>query len=209
MAIHTRVSLPVFFAAAVAAVSVAVLPGSAAQQSAVSPVAVVNLSQVMEGLAERADAEAGLRAKAQAVAAEAETRQAAVRKLQEELMAITDPIQRLSKEEQVDADVIQFMAWQELMKQELDVERALAMERLYRDIMAAVADIATTDGIDLVLIHDGARGIETNPAPEAGPMATQVRQQIAQRRIAFASDRIDRTRDVIIRMNADYKDETR
>jgi len=164
---------------------------------------------VMEGLAERADAEAGLRAKAQAVAAEAETRQAAVRKLQEELMAITDPIQRLSKEEQVDADVIQFMAWQELMKQELDVERALAMERLYRDIMAAVADIATKDGIDLVLIHDGARGIETNPAPEAGPMATQVRQQIAQRRIAFASDRIDRTRDVIIRMNADYKDETR
>jgi Skp family chaperone for outer membrane proteins len=188
---------------------VSVLPGSAAQQTAVSPVAVVNLSGVMEGLAERADAEAGLRAKAQAVASEAESRQASLRTLQEELMAITDPIARLTKEEQVDADVVQFMAWQELMKQELDVERALALEKLYRDIMDAVADLATADGIDLVLVHDGTRQIETNPAPEAGPMAVQVRQQIAQRRIAFASARIDRTRDVIIRMNADYKDETR
>ncbi|MDP7030037.1 MAG: OmpH family outer membrane protein [Phycisphaerales bacterium] len=209
MAIHTRVSLPVLCTAAIMAGLVSVLPGSAAQQTAVSPVAVVNLSGVMEGLAERADAEAGLRAKAQAVASEAESRQASLRTLQEELMAITDPIARLTKEEQVDADVVQFMAWQELMKQELDVERALALEKLYRDIMDAVADLATADGIDLVLVHDGTRQIETNPAPEAGPMAVQVRQQIAQRRIAFASARIDRTRDVIIRMNADYKDETR
>jgi Skp family chaperone for outer membrane proteins len=185
------------------------MPGEAAQRGATSPVAVVNLSGVLEGLVERADAEASLRAKAGQVAAEAESRQEAVRALQIELAAITDPIERLPVEERVDGEVVQFMAWQELMKQELDVDRALQLEKLYRDIMASVADMATADGIDLVLIHDGIRPIETNPSPDAPPLAAQVRQQIAQRRIAFASERIDRTRDVIIRMNNAYQPERR
>jgi Skp family chaperone for outer membrane proteins len=202
-------SVPALCIAGIGLFAIGLMPGEAAQRGASSPVAVVNLSGVLEGLVERADAEASLRAKAGQVAAEAESRQEAVRGFQVELAAITDPIERLTVEERVDGEVVQFMAWQELMKQELDVDRALQLEKLYRDIMAAVADMATADGIDLVLIHDGIRPIETNPSPEAPPLATQVRQQIAQRRIAFASERIDRTRDVIIRMNNAYQPERR
>ncbi|MDG2053391.1 MAG: OmpH family outer membrane protein [Phycisphaerales bacterium] len=209
MASHSRMSVPALCLAGIGLFAIGLMPGEAAQRGASSPVAVVNLSGVLEGLVERADAEASLRAKAGQVAAEAESRQEAVRGFQVELAAITDPIERLTVEERVDGEVVQFMAWQELMKQELDVDRALQLEKLYRDIMAAVADMATADGIDLVLIHDGIRPIETNPSPEAPPLATQVRQQIAQRRIAFASERIDRTRDVIIRMNNAYQPERR
>lgn len=209
MASHSRMSVPALCLAGIGLLAIGLMPGEAAQRGATSPVAVVNLSGVLEGLVERADAEASLRAKAGQVAAEAESRQEAVRALQIELIAITDPIERLPVEERVDGEVVQFMAWQELMKQELDVDRALQLEKLYRDIMASVADMATADGIDLVLIHDGIRPIETNPSPDAPPLAAQVRQQIAQRRIAFASERIDRTRDVIIRMNNAYQPERR
>jgi len=167
-------------------------------------VAVVNLPGVLEGLAERADAEAELRAQTDQIAAEAQEREAEVRSLQQALAALDDPAERLVAEEQVDNAVIQLMAWQELMKREVDVERALRLEKIYRDIMNAIADMAASDGIDLVLIHDGATEIQTNPDPQAPPLETQVRQQIAQRRIAFAADRIDRTQDVIVRMNKTY-----
>ena len=41
-------------------------------------------------------------------------------------------------------------------------------------------------------------------APNNAALEQQVRQQIAMRRIAFAAPRIDRTRDIIIRMNNAY-----
>ncbi|MCP4758806.1 MAG: OmpH family outer membrane protein [Planctomycetes bacterium] len=180
------------------------LPGAVAERSTEDPVAVINLAGVLEGLAERADAEAELRAQSETITKEAQSKEAEVRALQQSLAALTDPIERLAAEEKVDNAVIQLMAWQELIKREIDVERALRLEKIYKDIMSAVADMATSDGIDLVLIHDGATDIQTNPDPQAPPLETQVRQQIAQRRIAFASERIDRTRDIIVRMNKTY-----
>jgi hypothetical protein len=74
--------------------------------------------------------------------------------------------------------------------------------------MAAVKSMADADHIDLVLVHDGVQDIQTNPDPEAPPQELQVRQQIAMRRIAFAAPRIDRTQDVIIRMNNAYNPTT-
>ena len=201
---QARVSFPSVCVLAVTGLAVSLLPGASAQRSTASPVAVVNLPGVLEGLAERADAEAELRAQTDQIAAEAQEREAEVRSLQQALAALDDPAERLVAEEQVDNAVIQLMAWQELMKREVDVERALRLEKIYRDIMNAIADMAASDGIDLVLIHDGATEIQTNPDPQAPPLETQVRQQIAQRRIAFAADRIDRTQDVIVRMNKTY-----
>ncbi|MDP7070783.1 MAG: OmpH family outer membrane protein [Phycisphaerales bacterium] len=200
----TRVSFPSVCVLAAAVLAVGLLPGAIAEQSSREPVAVVNLAGVLEGLAERADAEAELRAQTEQITAEAQTRESEVRSLQEALASLTDAGERLIAEEQVDNAVVHLMAWQELMKREIDVERALRLEKIYKDIMAAIADMAMSDGIALVLIHDGATEIQTNPDPQGPPLETQVRQQIAQRRIAFAAERIDRTRDVIVRMNKDY-----
>ena len=190
--------------AALAMLVVGLLPGATAQRSSSGPVAVVDLAGVMGGLAERADAEARLRSRGESIRVEVETRQAKLRELQEAFAAMTDPTERLAAEEHLDAEIIQFMAWNELMKQELDGERALLLEKLYIDIMAAVKTMAESDGIDLVMVHDSMSEIQTNMSPDAPPLETQVRQQISMRRIAFAAPRIDRTRDVIIRMNNAY-----
>ncbi len=201
---HSRMTFPSVCVLAGTLLAMGLLPGAVAERSTEDPVAVINLAGVLEGLAERADAEAELRAQSETITKEAQSKEAEVRALQQSLAALTDPIERLAAEEKVDNAVIQLMAWQELIKREIDVERALRLEKIYKDIMSAVADMATSDGIDLVLIHDGATDIQTNPDPQAPPLETQVRQQIAQRRIAFASERIDRTRDIIVRMNKTY-----
>ena len=201
---HSRMTFPSVCVLAGTLLAMGLLPGAVAERSTEDPVAVINLAGVLEGLAERADAEAEVRAQSETITKEAQSKEAEVRALQQSLAALTDPIERLAAEEKVDNAVIQLMAWQELIKREIDVERALRLEKIYKDIMSAVADMATSDGIDLVLIHDGATDIQTNPDPQAPPLETQVRQQIAQRRIAFASERIDRTRDIIVRMNKTY-----
>jgi hypothetical protein len=90
------------------------------------------------------------------------------------------------------------------MKQEFDGERAWLLEKLYIDIMTAVKSMADAEGIDLVLVHDGVREIQTSMDPESPPLEYQVKEQIKMRRIAFAAPRIDRTQDVIIRMNNAY-----
>lgn len=201
---RSRMSFSMVGLVAAGLLTVGLLPGAAAQRSSSGPIAVVNLSGVMGGLAERADAEAQLRARGEAIRVEVDTRQAKLRILQEEFAALTTTVERLAAEERVDAELIQFMAWNELMKQELDSERALLLEKLYVDIMAAVKHMAESDGIDLVLVHDSSGGIQTSMDPEAPPLEQQVRQQISMRRIAFAAPRIDRTRDIIIRMNNAY-----
>ena len=124
--------------------------------------------------------------------------------MEQEFQALPDPVARLAAEERLDGELIQFMAWDELMKQELDGERAWMLEKLYIDIMVAVKNMAQADGIDLVLVHDAAGELQTNMDPKAPPLEYQIRQQIAMRRIAFAAPRIDRTQDVIIRMNNAY-----
>lgn len=201
---RSRMSLSMVGLVAAGLLTVGLLPGAAAQRSGSGPVAVVNLSGVMAGLAERADAEAQLRARGESIRIEVDTRQARVRTMQEAFAALTTTEERLVAEEGVDAELIQFMAWNELMKQELDSERALLLEKLYVDIMAAVKHMAESDGIDLVFIHDASGGIQTSMDPQAPPLEQQVRQQINARRIAFAAPRIDRTRDIIIRMNNAY-----
>jgi len=205
MTIRTGVPIPSLCIAAAIVLAAAILPGAVAQRSAGGPVAVVNISQVLAGLNERADAEAKLRAKAEEIQAEGTARQETVRKLQVEYEAMTDPAARLAAEERIDPAVIQFRAWQELMRHELDIDRALMLERLYYDIMAAVADVANDAGVDLVLIHDNAGEIKKTQQQGAPPLEEQVLQQISQRRIAFAAPRIDRTRDVINQMNLKYK----
>jgi Skp family chaperone for outer membrane proteins len=201
---RSRVSFPLMALMIAGVVAVGLLPGAVAQRSSGGPVAVVNLNGVMAGLAERADAEARLRAKGESIRVEVETKQASLRALEQEFLTLTDPPTKLAAEEQLDGKLIQFMAWDELMKQELDGERAWMLEKLYIDIMVAVRSMAQADGIDLVLVDDGSGEIQTNMDPKAPPLEYQVRQQIAMRRIAFAAPRIDRTQDVIIRMNNAY-----
>ncbi len=184
--------------------AVAFLPSATAQRGAAGPVAVVDIAVVLQGLAERADAEAHIRARAEAFEPELNRLQSEVKSLEEALEATADSPERLLAEERVDAAVINLMALDYMVKREMDVERSLQLKGLYEDIMQAIADMAEADRIDLVLIHDGNQQIETVNASDAPPQVSQVRAQIAQRRIAFAAQHIDRTRDVIVRMNKDY-----
>ena len=110
---------------------------------------------------------------------------------------------RINAQEQLDEKYTEFLAWQEFTMRELDIERALLMQGLYEDVMTAVQKMAQREGLDMVFIYSPDRDIQIDP--QAGPLEDQVRNEIRSRRIAFSSARVDRTEDVIIRMNNEYE----
>ncbi len=204
MRTRTPLTFPVAGILTVLFMALVAIPGASAQRSSSGPVAVVDLAGVMSGLAERADAEAQLRAKEEQYLTEVQQKEADVRALEAAFAGLSDPAERIAAEERLDAATVQFMAWNELWKRQMDLEQALLLEKLYKDVMAAIAEMAQADGIDLVLIHDGLSDIQAEFSPNAPPLATQIRNQIAVRRVAYAAPQIDRTHDVIIRMNNAY-----
>lgn len=179
--------------------------GTASSLRSGGPVAVVDLARVLDGLDERADAEARLRAKGEEIRTEAEQRDVEVRDLQKRLEESTDPDEQRSLAEEIDERIIHFRAWQEFINREMDVERAVLLQNLYRDIRTSIAEMADVDGLDIILTYQSAGEIQLDPNPELPPLEAQVRQQIASRRVAFAASRVDRTEDVIIRMNNAYE----
>jgi Skp family chaperone for outer membrane proteins len=95
------------------------------------------------------------------------------------------------------------LAWREYIRQEVDIEKSLLLQSLYRRITDSVAELAELDGINLVLINDGNRIVQTVPDSQMA-RELQVRQQISTRRIIYSSPSIDITERLIIRMNNAY-----
>ena len=179
------------------------LRGTALSMAPAGPVAYIDLVRVINGLAEKADAEANLNGQLETVLGESESREKEIRELSESIGAMDMGPDRISAQEQLDEKYTEFLAWQEFTLREIDIERALLMQGLYQDVMTAVRKMAEREGIDMVFIYSPDREIQIDP--QAGPLEDQVRADIRSRRIAFSSARVDRTEDVIIRMNNEYE----
>ena len=179
------------------------LRGTAVSMAPAGPVAYIDLVRVINGLAEKADAEANLNGQLETVLGESESREKEIRELSESIGAMDMGPDRIAAQEQLDEKYTEFLAWQEFTLREIDIERALLMQGLYQDVMTAVRKMAEREGIDMVFIYSPDREIQIDP--QAGPLEDQVRADIRSRRIAFSSARVDRTEDVIIRMNNEYE----
>ncbi|MCH2135998.1 MAG: OmpH family outer membrane protein [Phycisphaerales bacterium] len=168
-------------------------------------VAVVNPTAVLEGLLERADAEAELRSKFEEFKSQADSRTSEIRQLQERLEETTDPDAQQAIMDEIDAKGIKAIAFDQFAARQLDVELSLLQQNLYQRIVAAVGDLAQANGIDIVLVNDNATPIRVNPEARVA-RATQVEEQIAQRRVMFASPKVDITESLILRMNNAYNE---
>ena len=194
---------------AVALVLLAVRPADGTG-NAVAPktvVAVVNPTQVLEGLVERAEAESQLRQKFEELKAQADARTSEIRTLQEQLETVTDADARQSLLDDIDARSVKAVAFDQFAARQFDIDLALLQQDLYNRIVESVGELAHANGIDIVLVNDNASPIVINPELRI-PRATQVEEQIAQRRVIFASASVDITEALILRMNNAHSERT-
>ena len=182
-------------------------PGTGMVLAEHTSVAVVRPTEVLQGLVERAEAEAALRATFEDLKAEADARTSEIRALQEQLVPVTDATARQALIEDIETRSIKAIAFDQFAARQFDIELALLQQDLYQRIVAAVGELAQANGIDIVVVNDNAQPIQVNPELRI-PRATQVEEQISQRRVMYSADKVDITEELILRMNNAHSERT-
>jgi len=199
-----RSTLPLLLSILVIAL-VAPWPAQANRMASFGPtvVATVDLQKVMNSLAERGDLEAALTAQSQEILSERDRRQDEIEQLAAELEDMVEGAEQTRLQDELDLKLLQEMAWIRFIQQEIDIEKSLMLENLYRSMQKNSAELAEIEGIDLVIINDG----NDEFAVVGGIQVTrqdQIREQIAMRRVLYRAQTIDISDDLIIRMNNEY-----
>ena len=184
---------------------VMVWPAEANRTTSMGPtvVATVDMQLVMGGLSERADLMVDLAANGQAIGEEEKMRAEEIERLAKELEDVVDDQRRTSLQDELDLKILQRMAWLRFTQQEIDIEKSLMLENLFRSMQSAAKELAEIEGIDLVIIDDAGQQFDLLPKSQLSREG-QVAQQMTSRRVLYRDSAIDISEELIIRMNNDY-----
>lgn len=161
-------------------------------------VAVCDVAAVFRNYERLRDLNQIFRQKTDALKAEDDRRAKLSTDLQKELADLkAGSKQYQTKLEEIDKTNVERAVWQQYQKQLLDREHRQASEDMFREILAAVSQVARERGYDLVLARDSV------------DVASQTEQELfdkmIQRKCLYSSPQIDLTEDVAQRVNAAYK----
>jgi Skp family chaperone for outer membrane proteins len=172
---------------------------SAARSASSTAVAVVDLAELLEGLAERESLEQALNEEIAKRQGELDKVTGEITRMAEDikLLAENDP-KRIERIRDLRIKEVEARALRQFVQEQLSLEKGRMLATLYNKIRRAVGDISTRDGWDLVLIDDA--GLDL---PE---MATeqQMLQLVLSRRVLVAGSRIDITDEVRTLMNNQF-----
>ncbi len=114
-----------------------------------------------------------------------------------EIMDPTSPNYEAKRNELREA-LIQLRVHLEVAQREIEQEKALQLEAIYRKIIHVVENIAKAEGYDLVLFRDHMPDI-------SNANQQQIAGLIQVRKVLYAADKLDITERVKQKLNADFK----
>ena len=163
-------------------------------------VATVDVAKVFDKLNENADWQIQIRNLASSYGEELRARQSELEKLLKELEAMTDAGQRAALADDIAMKRLRLEEWARLKQGEVDRERSLMWQSMYRAIRDEARKVAESEGYQLVVVDDSQT--EVRPSREVkAPLEEQVKQQIASLRILYSAPTIDISDKVIVRIN--------
>ncbi len=182
----------------------AVIGYQALGQRAIGPaapvVAVVRINTLFDQLLQRADARIDLLRLEGDVTEERERRTAEITQMQAELEEVVAAGNRAKLSDELALKGLQMQFWYREAMTELEVEKAILLQDLYKSMRAAIAALAKAEGYDLVLIDDASDELPFDRESQLAPQL-QVLQQIATRKILYRNKALDITLDLAERMN--------
>ena len=177
-------------------------------QRAVAPdaavIAVVRIDTLFDQLQQQADARIALRQMQLDVEDEQRSRTEEITHLQAELENVIATTRRTELVDDIAIKQLQLRFWQQAAARELEVEKALQLQDLYRSMRAAIKALAAAEGYDLVIIDDASDDLSFDRESRAPPQI-QVLQQIATRKILYRNAALDITPDLATRMNNQFR----
>ncbi len=168
--------------------------------AAPTAVGVVDVGRLVRELDERGEWDMRIEAMQAAIKKEYDNRvDASNRRLQESETTSDEPTRQIIRDE-VALMQLRTEQWARVKGQELDRERSLKWQSIYRNLRREAARIAETDGYELVLTNDAMGDLRTDPNSQS-PLEQQVFTQMLSRRVLFSAPPIDITEQLIVRMN--------
>ena len=96
---------------------------------------------------------------------------------------------------------LQAEQWGVMKELELDRERSLKWQSVYRAVREGAAKLAEAEKFDLIMVDASRIEISTQRAKDAPPLETQAKSQISALRILHAAKTIDVTEKLIVQIN--------
>ena len=187
-------------AAGAAAVTASYQAGATARMApAPSRVATVDLVKVVERLTERSDWEVQITALGKKIQEEFSAKRKALEEMAKQMETAAED-QRAGIRDRLAFEQLQFEQWERIKKVEVDRERALMWQSMYRNIRAESQKLADAEGWDIVLVHDGVSEIQLQRESKT-PLEQQAQEQIVRRRVLYAAKSTDVTDQLVVRMN--------
>lgn len=188
-------------AAAGAAVATTSYQAGASAHMAPAPtrVATVDLVKVVERLTERSDWEVQITALGKKIQEEFSAKRKALEEMARQMETAAEA-QRAGIRDRLAFEQLQFEQWERIKKVEVDRERALMWQSMYRNIRNESQKLADAEGWDLVLVHDGVSEIQLQRDSKT-PLEQQAQEQIVRRRVLYAAKSTDVTDQLVVRMN--------
>lgn len=187
-------------AAGAAAVTASYQAGATARMApAPSRVATVDLVKVVERLTERSDWEVQITALGKKIQDEFSAKRKALEEMAKQMETAAEE-QRAGIRDRLAFEQLQFEQWERIKKVEVDRERALMWQSMYRNIRAESQKLADAEGWDIVLVHDGVSEIQLQRESKT-PLEQQAQEQIVRRRVLYAAKSTDVTDQLVVRMN--------
>ena len=84
---------------------------------------------------------------------------------------------------------------------ELDRERSLKWQSIYRSVRDGAAKLAADEKYELVVVDDSKLDIQPQRSKDAPPLEVQVKSQIAQIRVLHSAKSVDVTEKLIVQIN--------
>ena len=180
-----------------------VLAGRAMAPVSPPVVAVVRIEPLFDGLKQKADASAAVDRLLSEIEAEVQRRQEATNALKEEHSNAIDAKQREALSDKIALESLKNESWLQTARQELELNKAVYLQDLYKTIYEATNSLALTEGYDLVIVDDSGDALPFNRNARVVPQA-QVLQQLNMRKVLFVNPTLDITDDLIMRMNNEF-----
>ena len=180
-----------------------VFAGRAMAPTSPPVVAVLRIEPLFDGLKQKADAKADVEQLRGEIEAEATKRQEAATALTEQHRNAVDAAQREALSDQIALETLKYASWLETAKQELEIDKAVHLQNLYKKIYEAATSLALTEGYDLIIIDDSGAELPFDRNLRVAPQA-QVLQKLSLRKVLFVSPTLDITEDLIMRMNNEF-----
>ncbi|RLS46903.1 MAG: OmpH family outer membrane protein [Planctomycetota bacterium] len=192
------------FVAAIAGAMVTAASYNAGASARMAPaptrVATVDLVKVIERLNERSDWEVQITALGKKIQDEFTAKRKGVEEMARSMEGAANDQERMAIRDKLAFEQLQTEQWEKIKKIEVDRERALMWQSMYRNVRAESQKLADADGWDVIMVNDGVTDIQLQRDSKT-PLEAQAQEQIVRRRVLFAAKSTDVTDQLVVRMN--------